>query len=111
MAATSAYILFTNLFPVYLHFLQSLTKLLLYIKKYMKYFTNQQNIRKTEFHFPYQQHHARETAKDVAMCRGIHFYRTQLMAVNNTIDESKMLVCPPTHPRGRGGALKRSFRQ
>jgi len=90
MAVTSAYILFTNLFPVYLHFLQSLTKLFLYNKKTMKYFTNQPNIRKTEFHFLYQQQNASETAKDVETCKGIHFYRTQLMAVHNTNDESKM---------------------
>jgi len=101
MAATSAYILFTNLFPVYPHSLQSLTKLLLYIKNPMKYFTNQPNIRKTEFHFPYQQHHASETAKGVETCKGMHFYRTQLMAVHNTIDESKTQVGPPP----RGGTL------
>ena len=54
------------------------------------YFTNQQNIRKSEFHFPYQQQHASETAKDVETCKGMHFYRTQLMAVHNTVDENKM---------------------
>ena len=64
----------------------------------MKYFTNQPNIRKTEFHFLYQQQNASETAKDVETCKGIHFYRTQLMAVHNTNDESKMQVGPP--PRG-----------
>ena len=63
------------------------------------YFTNQQNIRKSEFHFPYQQQHASETAKDVETCKGMHFYRTQLMAVHNTVDENKMQV-PPTPPRG-----------
>jgi len=107
MAVTSAYIFFTNLFPVYPHFLQSLIKLLLYIKNPMKYFTNQQNIRKTEFHFPYQQQHTSETAKDVETCKGMHFYRTQLMAVHTTNDESKMQVCPPP----QGETLKRTFRQ
>ena len=33
MAATSAYKLFTNLFPIHPYFLQPLTKLLLYVKK------------------------------------------------------------------------------
>ena len=61
------------------------------------YFTNQQNIRKSEFHFPYQQQHASETAKDVETCKGMHFYRTQLMAVHNTVDENKMQVPPPPH--------------
>jgi hypothetical protein len=63
-------------FPVYPHFHQSLTMLLLYVKNPMKYFTNQQNIRKTEFHFPYQQQHTSETAKDVETYKGMHFYRT-----------------------------------
>jgi len=74
----------------------------------MKYLTNQQNIRKTEFHFPYQQQHASETAKDVETCKGMHFYRTHLMAVHNTIDESKTLVCPPregaVHSRDPSGS-------
>jgi len=46
MAATSAYKLFTNLFPVYPYFLQSMTVLLLYVKNPTEYFTNQQNTRK-----------------------------------------------------------------
>jgi hypothetical protein len=45
MAATSAYKLFTDLFPVYPYFLQSLTSLL-YVINPMKYFTNQENTRK-----------------------------------------------------------------
>ena len=45
MAATSAYKSFINLFPVYPYILQSLTKLLLYVKNPMEYFTTQQNTR------------------------------------------------------------------